>query len=144
MNRLIPIIIGTLAITACGSKTYYVTNTEAPNTSVEVVNTNETPDATLAVEPLPKSGEDMFLEYMYDEQSYFIYQPPKTSDSQMLETANMSCGYLQDGSLDITDIVDAMVGEADNAETQDFFASLLFGAINYLCPDQMWQLENLR
>ena len=143
MNRFIPIIIGTLAITACGSKTYYVTNTEAPNSSVEVVNTTDAPKAPQTVATPSNSDEDMFLEYMYQEQSFFINQPPKTSDSQMLETANMCCEYLQDGSLDITQIVDAMVGEADNLETQDFFASLLFGAINYLCPDQMWQIENL-
>lgn len=49
MKRIIPIIIGTLAITACGgTRTVYVDTTEAPETTVKVVKTTDAPIATPA------------------------------------------------------------------------------------------------
>jgi hypothetical protein len=143
MKRLVLIIIGAVVLTNCSSKTIYVTSTDALDTAVEVVETTESPIASETNAPRPMTDEELFLEYMYDDQSDYINQTPGTSESLMLETANMSCGGLRDGSLDMTELVDALVQSADTPESANFFAALIGGAVSLLCPDQMWQLEKL-
>ena len=143
MKRLGPIIIGAIVLTACSNKTIYVTTTDAPDASVELAKTSDSPSASETKAPRPLTDEELFLEYMYDDQSDYINQTPGTSESLMLETAKMSCGGLRDGSLDMTELVDALVQSADTPESANFFAALIGGAVSLLCPDQMWQLEKL-
>ena len=57
------IIIATsilLILTACGTKTVYVTSTEAPDTTVKVVKTTDAPIATSAPEHV-YTDEDEFI-----------------------------------------------------------------------------------
>jgi len=46
MKRLVPFIIGTLALTACGTSATEAPRTEAPDTTVEVAETTDAPIAT--------------------------------------------------------------------------------------------------
>jgi len=57
MKRLIPIIIGVLTLTACGSKTVYVTSTEAPDTTVKVAKTTDAPIVTTPKTTTPTTTE---------------------------------------------------------------------------------------
>jgi len=72
MKRIIPIIIGTLALVGCGTKTVYVTSTDAPDTTVKVVKTTDAPIATSAPEPAYTTEDEFIYENNngYDETFY--------------------------------------------------------------------------
>ena len=57
MKRLIPIIIGTLAFTACSSATTETSRTEAPTTTAEVTETTDAPIATTPQTTTPTTTE---------------------------------------------------------------------------------------
>ena len=95
------IIIATsilLTLTACGSKTVYVTDTEVPNspeTTVKVVKTTDAPIATPAPTQAPAvwTDEDEFIADIYNENSGPIY----LEDYDLIETGYAVCEGLRSG-----------------------------------------------
>lgn len=137
MKRIIPIIIGTLAITACGgTRTVYVNTTEAPDTTVKVVKTTDAPIATPAptLPPVTWTAEDEFL---YDIKSTVGYTG--VSDYDLLDTGYLVCQTLRAGA-SAQDLLVAITGVGYQ---QDFLISLSASAVLNLCPDQQWKIDAL-
>lgn len=138
MKRIIPIIIGTLAITACGgTKTVYVNTTEAPDTTVKVVKTTDAPIATPAPTqpPVTWTEEDEFL---YDiETSYYgtIY----VSDYEMISTGRLVCDSLL-GGMSGQEVIWAVVQAGGDTE---FVTTVVSSAVVNFCPSQIYKFENL-
>ena len=137
MKRIIPIIISTLALVGCGTKTVYVTSTEAPDTTVKVVKTTDAPIATSAPEPV-YTDED---EFIYDiETSYdkYIY----VSDEQMIDTGYATCAALRSGSSGY-DVLNSIINSADgDADSEDFLTSVVASAVINFCPEQEYKFNN--
>ena len=137
MKRIIPIIIGTLAITACGgTRTVYVNTTEAPETTVKVVKTTDAPIATPApTTQAPWTEEDEFL---YDiETSYYgtIY----VSDYEMISTGRLVCDSLL-GGMSGQEVIWAVVQAGGDTE---FVTTVVSSAVVNFCPSQIYKFENL-
>lgn len=137
MKRIIPIIIGTLAITACGgTRTVYVDTTEAPETTVKVVKTTDAPIATPApTTQAPWTEEDEFL---YDiETSYYgtIY----VSDYEMISTGRLVCDSLL-GGMSGQEVIWAVVQAGGDTE---FVTTVVSSAVVNFCPSQIYKFENL-
>ena len=137
MKRIIPIIISTLALVGCGTKTVYVTSTEAPDTTVKVVKTTDAPIATSAPEPV-YTDED---EFIYDiETSYdkYIY----VSDEQMIDTGYATCAALRSGSSGY-DVLNSIINSADgDADSEDFLTSVVASAVINFCPEQEYKFNS--
>ena len=141
MTRKLLLVLGlSLALVACGSKTYYVTSTEAPNspeTTEKVVKTTDAPIATSAPEPV-YTDED---EFIYDiETSYdkYIY----VSDEQMIDTGYATCAALRSGSSGY-DVLNSIINSADgDADSEDFLTSVVASAVINFCPEQEYKFNN--
>lgn len=136
MKRLTPIIIGALALTACGSKTVYVTSTEAPETTVKVVKTTDAPIATPApTTQAPWTEEDEFL---YDIESNY-YGTIYVSDQEMIETGRVVCESLLDGMTG-----QEVVWAIENAGGDiDFVQTVALSAVANFCPSQVYKFNGL-
>lgn len=133
-------VVALLALTACGSKTVYVTSTEVPNspeTTEKVVKTTDAPIATSAPEPV-YTDED---EFIYDiETSYDKYI--SVSDEQMIETGYATCDALWSGSTGY-DVLNSIISSANgDADIEDFLTSVVASAVINFCPDQQYKFDN--
>ena len=137
MKRIIPIIIGTLAITACGgTRTVYVNTTEAPDTTVKVVKTTDAPIATPApTTQAPWTEEDEFL---YDIESQY-YGTIYVSDYEMISTGRLVCDSLL-GGMSGQEVIWAVVQAGGDTE---FVTTVVSSADVNFCPSQMYKFENL-
>ena len=135
MKRLLPIVIGTLALTACGSKTVYVTNTEAPDTTTKVVKTTDAPIATPAPTQAPWTEEDEFIYDIESNYSGTIY----VGRYQMIETGRIVCDYLLDGMSG-----QEVVWAIENAGGELEFVQLVaLSAVANFCPSQIYKFDGL-
>jgi hypothetical protein len=130
-------VVALLALTACGSKTVYVTSTEVPNspeTTEKVVKTTDAPIATSAPEPV-YTDED---EFIYDiETSYDKYI--SVSDEQMIDTGYATCDSLWSGSTGY-DVLNSIISSANgDADIEDFLTSVVASAVINFCPDQQYK-----
>jgi hypothetical protein len=133
-------VVALLALTACGSKTVYVTSTEVPNspeTTEKVVKTTDAPIATSAPEPV-YTDED---EFIYDiETSYDKYI--SVSDEQMIDTGRATCNALWSGSTGY-DVLNSIISSANgDADIEDFLTSVVASAVINFCPDQQYKFDN--
>ena len=137
MKRIIPIIIGTLAITACGgTRTVYVNTTEAPDTTVKVVKTTDAPIATPApTTQAPWTEEDEFL---YDIESQY-YGTIYVSDYEMISTGRLVCDSLLSG-MSGQEVIWAVVQAGGDTE---FVTTVVSSAVVNFCPSQIYKFENL-
>ena len=137
MKRLIPIIIGAIALTACGSKTVYVTDTEAPNspeTTVKVVKTTDAPIAT----PAPQLVYTEEYEFIYDIESNYsgtIY----VGRDQMIEAGRVVCQSLLDGmsGQEVVWIIENAGGDLE------FVQTVALSAVANFCPSQVYKFNGL-
>jgi hypothetical protein len=138
MKRIItPIIIGTLALTACGgTRTVYVESTDAPDTTTKVVKTTDAPIATPAptVPPVTWTAEDEFLFDIKNSVGFV-----GVSDYDLLDTGYMVCSILRGGATG-QDLIIAIAGVGYE---QEFLVALSASAVLNLCPDQAWKIEAL-
>lgn len=137
MKRIIPIIIGTLALTACGSKTVYVTDTEVPNspeTTVKVVKTTDAPIATPAPEPV-YTEEDEFIYDIESNYSGTIY----VSNQEMIDTGRVVCQSLLDG-MSGQEVVWAIENAGGDLE---FVQLVALSAVANFCPSQAYKFNGL-
>lgn len=142
MKKTIVITATLLALTACGTKTVYVTDTEAPDTTTKVVKTTDAPVATPAptlppvTQPAPIWTEED--EFLYDiETSYYgtIY----VADYEMIKTGRLVCDSLLSG-LSADDVVLAIMNAGGDTE---LITSLVASAVTNFCPSQLYKFENL-
>jgi hypothetical protein len=137
------IIIATsilLALTACGSKTYYVTSTEAPDTTVKVVKTTDAPIATSAPTQAPAvwNDQDEFISDIKSSYDKYIY----VSDEQMIDTGYATCAALRSGSSGY-DVLNSIINSADgDADSEDFLTSVVASAIINFCPEQEYKFNS--
>ena len=137
MKRLIPIIIGTLVLVGCGSKTVYVTSTEAPDTTVKVTKTTDAPIATGAPEPV-YSDEEEFIYDIYSETSGPIY----LEDQDMIDTGYVVCDGLRSG-MSGYDALDAIVSSSGGiASVEELLTNVVASAVVNFCPEQAYKFDN--
>ena len=137
MKRLTPIIIGALALTTCGSKTVYVTDTEVPNSpeiTTTVVKTTDAPIATPAPEPV-YTEEDEFIYDIESNYSGTIY----VGRDQMIETGRVVCQSLLDG-MSGQEVVWAIENAGGDLE---FVQLVALSAVANFCPSQAYKFNGL-
>ena len=134
------IIIATsilLTLTACGSKTVYVTSTEAPDTTVKVVKTTDAPIATSAPEPV-YTDEDEFIYDINTSYDNTIY----LEDQDMIDAGYATCTALIGGS-SAYDVLDAITSSADgDSDIEELLATVVASAVVNFCPDQQYKFDN--
>ena len=140
------IIIATsilLTLTACGSKTVYVTDTEVPNspeTTVKVVKTTDAPIATPAPTQAPAvwTDEDEFIADIYNENSGPIY----LEDYDLIETGYAVCEGLRSG-MSGYDAIDAIASSAEgNAAVEELLINVTASAVINFCPEQEYKFND--
>jgi len=137
MKRLIPIIIGTLALVGCGSKTVYVTSTEAPDTTVKVTKTTDAPIATSGPEPV-YTDEDEFIYDINTSYGNSIY----LEDQDMIDAGRATCDALRSGS-SAYETISAIASSADgDPDIEELLTSVVASAIINFCPDQQYKFDN--
>jgi hypothetical protein len=137
MKRIItPIIIGTLALTACGgTRTVYVDKTDAPDTTVKVVKTTDAPIATPAPTQAPWTEEDEFIYDIESNYSGTIY----VGRYEMIETGRIVCDSLLDGMTG-----QEVVWAIENAGGELEFVQLVaLSAVANFCPSQVYKFDGL-
>ena len=139
------IIIATsilLTLTACGSKTVYVTSTEVPNspeTTEKVVKTTDAPIATPAPTQAPAvwTDEDEFIADIYNENSGPIY----LEDYDLIETGYAVCEGLRSG-MSGYDAIDAIASSAEgNAAVEELLINVTASAVINFCPEQEYKFN---
>jgi predicted small lipoprotein YifL len=134
------IIIATsilLTLTACGSKTVYVTDTEVPNSpekTTTVVKTTDAPIATPAPEPV-YTEEDEFIYDIESNYSGTIY----VGRDQMIETGRVVCQSLLDG-MSGQEVVWAIENAGGDLE---FVQLVALSAVANFCPSQAYKFNGL-
>jgi hypothetical protein len=146
MKRLIPIIIATLALTACGSKTYYVTSTEVPKSPETGYDTTDTTDAPIATPapsdtyapPVTWSEEDEFIADVNNGYDRPIY----LEDQDMIDAGYATCEALRSGS-SAYDVLNAITSSADgNSDTEELLATVVASSVVNFCPEQQYKFNN--
>lgn len=137
MKRLISIVIGTLVLVGCGSKTYYVTDTGAPDTTIKIAKTTDAPIATSAPEPV-YTTED---EFIYDiESSYDL--PIYLDEQDMIETGYVTCDGLQAG-LSAYDVLEVVTSSAEgDSDIEELLGTIVASAVVNFCPEQSYKFDN--
>ena len=137
MKRLISIVIGTLVLVGCGSKTVYVTSTEAPDTTTKVAQTTDAPIATPAPEPVYTTEE----EFIYDiESSYDL--PIYLDEQDMIETGYVTCDGLQAG-LSGMEVIEVVISSAEgDSRIEDLLITIVASAVTNFCPEQQYKFDN--
>ena len=139
------IIIATsilLTLTACGSKTVYVTDTEVPNspeTTEKVVKTTDAPIATPAPTQAPAvwTDEDEFIADIYNENSGPIY----LEDYDLIETGYAVCEGLRSG-MSGYDALNAIVSSSEgNAGVEELLTNVTASAVVNFCPEQAYKFN---
>jgi hypothetical protein len=140
------IIIATsilLTLTACGSKTVYVTSTEVPNspeTTVKVVKTTDAPIATPAPTQAPAvwSDEDEFIADIYNENTGPIY----LEDQDLIDTGYAVCEGLRSGMTGY-DALDAIVSSSEgDAAVEELLINVTASAVINFCPEQEYKFND--
>ena len=137
------IIIATsilLILTACGTKTVYVTSTEAPDTTVKVVKTTDAPITTPAPTQAPAvwNDQDEFISDIKSSYGKYI----SVSDEQMIDTGYATCAALRTGSSGY-DVLNSIINSADgDADIEDFLTSVVASAVINFCPEQEYKFNN--
>jgi hypothetical protein len=128
-----------LTLTACGSKTVYVTSTEAPDTTVKVTKTTDAPIATPAPTQAPAvwSDEDEFIADIYNENTGPIY----LEDYDLIETGYAVCEGLRSGMTGY-DALDAIVSSSEgDAAVEELLINVTASAVINFCPEQEYKFN---
>ena len=142
MKKIIIVTSILLTLTACGSKTVYVTDTEVPNspeTTVKVVKTTDAPIATPAPTQAPAvwTDEDEFIADIYNENSGPIY----LEDYDLIETGYAVCEGLRSG-MSGYDAIDAIASSAEgNAAVEELLINVTASAVINFCPEQEYKFN---
>jgi len=139
------IIIATsilLTLTACGSKTVYVTSTEAPETTVKVVKTTDAPIATSPpsdtyAPPVTWTDEDEFIADIYNENTGPIY----LEDQDLIDTGYAVCEGLRSG-MSGYDAINAITSSAEgDPAVEELLINVTASAVINFCPEQEYKFN---
>ena len=134
MKRIIPIIIGTLALVGCGTKTVYVTSTDAPDTTVKVVKTTDAPIATSAPEPAYTTEDEFIYDINngYDETIYL-------EDQDMIDAGYTTCDALRNGmsGYEVLEVIISSGGGVSSIE--ELLTTVVASAVINFCPEQQYK-----
>lgn len=142
MKKLL-IVASLIFVTACGSKTYYITET-VPATDAKSTTTTSKPPRTTAPKPVyttqPNYGssydEEMFVQSVYDLYPGVIY----LADEDLIETGRMTCTSLRSG-LTGDQLMQVLVESSGYDQSLlDLLSALAASAIVWFCPDQAWKI----
>jgi len=137
------IIIATsilLTLTACGSKTVYVTSTDATTTTVKVTKTTDAPIATPAPTqpPVAWSDEEEFIADIYNENTGPIY----LEDQDLIDTGYAVCDGLRSGMTGY-DALDAIVSSSEgDTAVEELLINVTASAVVNFCPEQAYKFDN--
>jgi len=137
MKKVVALTLSLLALTACGSKTVYVTDTEVPNSpekTTTVVKTTDAPIATPAPEPV-YTEEDEFIYDIESNYSGTIY----VSNQEMIDTGRVVCQSLLDG-MSGQEVVWAIENAGGDLE---FVQLVALSAVANFCPSQAYKFNGL-
>lgn len=133
MKKTIITLGALLTLASCGgTKTVYVVNTDAPDTTVKL---NTTTDAPIAIAPAPApmptySAED---EFIFDIESSYgtIYM----DEQELITVGRTTCSTLRGGATadDIYLAINSVTGD------QEFVIVVVSSAIVNFCPDQSYK-----
>lgn len=129
------IALGALALTACGgTKTIYVTNTEAPDNTTKVVKTTDAPIATQAP---TLSDDDLFLLGVHSGYTGTIY----VDDETLIDTGRATCLAFDSGAT--LDEVATMAVQSANGDDRilELLATVTASAVVNYCPEYGWMFE---
>lgn len=144
MRKILFVAAASLSIAACGSKTYYISET-APSTKAPATTTTDAPVAT-APKPVyttqPSYGsslsfnEQNFIDSVYNLFPGSIY----LSDQDLLDSGYLTCTSLQSGMTG--DQLAAVLLESSEGDPEifDLLSAIAASAIVYFCPDQSWKV----
>lgn len=135
MKTKLTILLGALALTACGgTKTIYVESTDAPDTTVKVVKTTDAPATT----PAPVlTDEDLFVLGVHATAGQTVY----VDDETLIETGYSVCSAFAGGAT-LDDVATIAVIQADGDEDiLDLLATITASAVYNLCPEYSWMFQ---
>jgi hypothetical protein len=130
-------VVALLALTACGSKTVYVTSTEAPDTTVKVTKTTDAPIATPAPTqpPVAWSDEEEFIADIYNENTGPIY----LEDQDLIDAGYAVCDGLRSGMTGY-DALDAIVSSSEgDTAVEELLINVTASAVVNFCPEQAYK-----
>lgn len=126
------IMLGALfTLASCGgTKTVYVVNTDAPDTTVKI---STTTDAPIAIAPAPAPVYTVEDEFIFDiENSYGqIYM----DEQELITVGRTTCSTLRGGATadDIYMAINSVTGD------QEFVIVVVASAITNFCPEQSYK-----
>lgn len=134
MKRKLIIAVGLLALAGCGSKTYYVTDTEVPNSPEKtVVKTTDAPIATTP--PVTWTAEDEFIADVNNGYSRPIY----IEDQAMIDAGYATCEALRTGST-AYDVLSSINSSADgDPSIEELLATVVAAGVVNFCPEQQYK-----
>lgn len=131
------LIIGALALTACGgTKTVYVTETQALEPKVTTTVKKTTTTTTEA--PSPLTVEDQFLIAIYAVYDGDIY----ASDDLLIDIGYAMCGLFRGGGNSWTASQTIVQALPNDPGAQLLATAVTASAVAFLCPDQGYKLED--
>jgi hypothetical protein len=141
MKKLIIATSILLTLTACGSKTVYVTSTEAPETTVKVTKTTDAPIATSPIDtyapPVTWTDEDEFIADIYNQNTGPIY----LEDQDLIETGYAVCEGLRSGMTGY-DALNAIVSSSEgDAAVEELLINVTASAVINFCPEQEYKFN---
>lgn len=130
------LLVGALFLTACGgTKTVYVINTDAPDTTVKQTTTT---DAPIAIAPAPAPVYTTEDEFIFDIET--SYGPILIDDATVIEVGYATCTFLRGGGTS-AGLLMAMNGAIGNGVEQEFVVAVVASAVVNFCPDQAWKVQ---
>lgn len=123
MKKVTAFIIASLALSACGTKTIVK----------EVAPTPTNPPITA---PATNKYED-YVAWVKSNSG----QANTTSESLIIETGDTICTAL-DAGRSVKQVADLMQENAVSSSDVELFAAVLYGAVQYLCPEYKQDMSN--
>lgn len=137
MKRTVAVMGALLAFSACGgTKTVYVTNTEAPDTTTKSIATTDAPRQTVPMTMAPPVSR-----WTYAEEEFFFdiennYGPIYMDKQELVDTGQMTCTALRAGATG-DDIITAIMSSGG----YEFVVTVVASAVANFCPDQAWKFQ---
>lgn len=144
-------VVGTLALTACGKETVYVTQTEAPTTEAPVTLPPVTSTAPAPTRP-PASYDNTQTNGQYDQAGFmsavqvgaptvYILMP----DADILNMGLLICETFDSGATldEVTQMMVSAMMDSGSMGFMEELAAVQASAMLYLCPEHAWWLDTL-
>lgn len=122
MKKAPAVIVATLLFSACGTKTVVK----------EVAPTPTTPPVTA---PATNKYDD-YVKFVRDNSG----QAYSAATSDIVEAGDLVCSALDSGR-DVREVANMMEGLANTSSDIELYAAVLYGAVQYICPEYYIQMS---